>query len=70
MDNNLSNKNISICDECDSQYYLNTSQMANLCPNCTHILYGYDNCAHQFKNDRCMKCFWNGNESCFIKTQK
>jgi len=56
-------KSIIICDECGSEYYLNSSKMTNLCPECSHILYGYENCNHNFESGRCLKCFWNGNTS-------
>lgn len=61
---------IAICDECRSEYYSTTSKMNNLCPECSHILYGYQNCEHQFKNDRCEKCYWNGSSSEFLKSLK
>ena len=70
MDNKLSNSNIIICDECGSEYYSDTSQMDSLCPECSHILYGYENCRHEFKNGRCVKCFWNGNTSDYIQKLK
>ena len=66
MDNTLSNRNINTCDECNSQYYSDTSEMSSLCPECSHILYGYKNCEHQFENGRCIKCFWNGKKSDYI----
>ncbi len=47
------------CDECGSEYYRETSGMANLCQECSHRLYGYKKCEHQFENGRCIKCFWN-----------
>lgn len=43
-------KNLKICDECQSQYKAETSKMENLCPECSHLLYGYENCRHQFEN--------------------
>lgn len=57
-----------ICDECESAYCQSASQMTNLCPECSHTLYGYDNCKHQFENGRCLKCFWNGNRSDYINS--
>jgi predicted RNA-binding Zn-ribbon protein involved in translation (DUF1610 family) len=68
MDNRQDEKNISICDECGSEYYTETSKMSSLCPNCSHILYGYINCSHDFENGRCLKCFWNGATSGFSVT--
>ena len=63
-------KEIKVCDECKSEYYAGTSKMKNLCPECSHILYGYDNCDHQFSDGRCIKCFWNGSVSEYVKTLK
>jgi predicted RNA-binding Zn-ribbon protein involved in translation (DUF1610 family) len=63
-------KEITLCDECRSEYYSHTSEMTNLCPECSHILYGYKNCHHEFVNNRCEKCFWNGNTSEYLKRIK
>ena len=58
---------IRICVECGSQFLKSKSKMKNLCPECASILYGYENCKHIFKNGRCIKCFWNGSRSDYIK---
>lgn len=63
-------KDIGICDECGSEFRLSASGMKYLCPECAHILYGYENCAHIFKNGRCEKCLWDGSRSAFIKNIK
>lgn len=63
-------KTIKICDECNSEFFEEKSQMKNLCPECSHFLYGYPNCSHEMKNGRCKKCHWNGNESVYIKKLK
>lgn len=68
MDNKQNEKAIAVCDECGSEFYKETSQMSSLCPNCSHFLYGYKNCSHQFENGRCLKCFWNGTTTSFITT--
>nr|WP_313091431.1 hypothetical protein [Moraxella sp. CTOTU48268] len=34
------------CDECGSEFFNNVSPMQNLCPNCSHLLYGLNNCEH------------------------
>jgi len=60
-------QSIAICDECGSEYYQDTSKMSNLCPECSSILYGYDNCVHKFEDGRCVKCFWDGSISDYIK---
>ena len=64
---------IIICDECKSEFYKSSSLMDKLCPECSHSLYGYENCEHDFTNQRCKKCYWNGNSSDYvdkIKSQK
>ena len=66
MENTIQDKYIGICDECGSEYYQSTSKMANLCPECSHFLYGYENCDHTFENNRCLKCFWDGSVSNYI----
>ncbi len=60
---------ISTCDECQSDFYLKTSQMFSLCPQCAHILYGYENCSHIFKNERCIICHWDGSQSEYINNK-
>ncbi len=58
------NKNITVCDECGSEYYSEKSEMNSLCPECTHIIYGYNNCDHVFDgNCRCTKCHWDVSKS-------
>jgi len=59
-----------VCDECGSEYYQSTSKMASLCPECSSILYGYENCTHKFENGRCVKCFRNGSISDHLKSIK
>ena len=58
-----------ICSECQSEFYVATSEMENLCSECAHYLYDYKKCDHQFENGRCIKCFWNGNHSNYIKNK-
>lgn len=67
---NSDDRNIKTCDECKSEFYENSSLMQNLCPECSHIIYYYENCEHVFKNDRCVKCFWNGNSSDYLRNLK
>ncbi|WP_253279776.1 hypothetical protein [Nonlabens sp. MIC269] len=64
------NRTIKICDECDSEYYSDTSKMTKMCPDCSHFLYGYDNCNHEFKNGRCVHCYWNGKSSEYVNGLK
>ncbi len=56
-------REIIICDECESEYFADTSGMEKLCPDCSHVLYGHPNCQHSFKNEKCTKCYWNGRGS-------
>ncbi len=58
---------IGICAECGSEYLKSTSEMLALCPECAHILYGYENCQHVFKDGKCMKCLWNGRHSDYVQ---
>jgi predicted RNA-binding Zn-ribbon protein involved in translation (DUF1610 family) len=58
------------CEECNSDYFISTSKMSNLCPECSHQLYNYENCSHIFQNNRCIKCHWNGNTTEFIRILK
>ena len=58
------------CDECGSLYFLNSSKMKNLCPECANALYGYPNCQHVFENGRCIKCYWDDSKSVFVNKIK
>nr|WP_315167421.1 hypothetical protein [uncultured Flavobacterium sp.] len=44
--------------------------MIDLCPDCTHKLYGYPNCEHEFENGKCIKCGWNGKTSKYLKNRE
>ena len=66
----MNKDNYSICDECGSEFLKSTSKMMALCPECAHVLYGYPNCAHDFKNGRCIYCHWDGSQSEYIKGLK
>lgn len=61
---------IELCDECGSGFLKEMSKMKKLCPECAHILYGYPNCNHVFKNGRCIYCYWNGGQSKYIESLK
>ena len=61
-------KETNICDECDSSFYKHTSKMENLCPECVSILYGYENCIHDFNNNVCKKCGFNGVHSEYVES--
>jgi predicted RNA-binding Zn-ribbon protein involved in translation (DUF1610 family) len=58
------------CDECGSEFYKDSSSMKHICSECSSILYGYENCKHKFVNNRCVKCYWNGNSSSYIEKLK
>ena len=60
-------KEIKTCDECGSKFYASASKMQSLCPECASILYGYENCNHVFENGRCVKCFWDGSRSEYVR---
>ncbi len=63
-------KEIITCSECESEFFKDSSKMEGLCPECSHVLYDYENCEHEFVNDRCIKCNWNGRSSDYIKSLK
>lgn len=58
---------INRCEECKSDFFIGKSPMENLCPECSHVLYGSANCLHVFENNNCIKCGWNGKASKFIE---
>lgn len=60
----------TICDECNSQYKSEKSKMSSLRPECANALYGYKKCEHEFKDGQCLKCFWDGSTSAFVKKMK
>ena len=66
---NSSTQKLSVCNECGSTYYADTSPMRSLCPECAHILYGYPSCKHIFVNKRCQKCHWDGSHSAYAKSR-
>lgn len=55
------------CDECGSPFLAASSAMDGLCPECAHQLYGYPNCRHEWINDRCTKCGWDGSRSDYVR---
>lgn len=65
----LEEKELSVCDECGSLFFRDSSQMMGLCPECANTLYGYPNCTHHFQNGRCVNCYWDGSKSKYIKKQ-
>ena len=68
MERNDSEKvGTAICVECGSAFLKASSKMDNLCPECSHILYGYENCKHSFVHGKCKKCLWDGSRSEYVK---
>ena len=57
---------LSDCDECGSDYFADSSKMAQLCPECSHHLYGHAQCAHAFVHQRCSQCGWDGSRSEYL----
>ncbi|MFT5779520.1 MAG: putative nucleic acid-binding Zn-ribbon protein, partial [Crocinitomicaceae bacterium] len=47
------NRETNSCAECGSSYFKDGSLMAEICPECSHRLYGHTNCEHVFENGRC-----------------
>lgn len=55
------------CGECGSLYLADSSQMCEMCPQCSTIIFGYDPCNHVFVDGRCSLCYWDGSASRYIK---
>ncbi|AZN99133.1 hypothetical protein EJ066_19440 [Mesorhizobium sp. M9A.F.Ca.ET.002.03.1.2] len=62
----MTDRSITTCDECGSTYFVESSAMASLCPECAFRLYRYPACEHQFKDSRCTACGWDGSRSKYI----
>jgi hypothetical protein len=63
-------KSIISCIECQSSFFVDSSYMAGMCPECSHHLYGYDNCSHNIKDGRCVRCHWDETVSDYISNLK
>jgi predicted RNA-binding Zn-ribbon protein involved in translation (DUF1610 family) len=61
---------ISKCNECNSNFKKGSSEMMALCPECSHYLYEYENCAHEMEQGVCKKCLWDGSVSEYVKSVK
>jgi hypothetical protein len=61
----MTTRELRECDECESDYFADSSEMAKLCPECASLLYGYAVCRHTFENGRCKTCWWDGSHSAF-----
>lgn len=64
------NQTVKTCDECGSSFFPKVSRMVGLCPECSHLIYGYENCRHIFTDGRCSICHWDGSISDFSKKLK
>lgn len=64
---NSTPETIAACTECGSWFLRSASKMRGLCPECASRLYGYETCAHEFRDGKCVKCLWDGSPSDFIK---
>jgi predicted RNA-binding Zn-ribbon protein involved in translation (DUF1610 family) len=62
--------NTKRCDECGSDYFADSSAMAQLCPECAHLLYAYPICEHNFADGRCTRCGWDGSLSRLSKERR
>ena len=58
------------CDECGSNYFNDSSEMESLCPECASVVYGYEPCLHEFNDNRCIKCHWDGSVSEYVSSLK
>ncbi|RYD31729.1 MAG: hypothetical protein EOP86_17275 [Verrucomicrobiaceae bacterium] len=56
-----------VCDEGGGLFLLEASRMSGLCPECAHLLYGYEPCQHTFMEGRCLKCHWDGSVSAYCR---
>jgi hypothetical protein len=55
-----------LCDGCGSAFIIGSSQMAALCAECAHHLYGSPKCEHAFDERRCLRCGWDGSRSKYV----
>ena len=55
------------CDECVSTYFADSSKMMQLCNECAFQLYGYPQCEHEFDQQCCSKCGWDGSVSAYLR---
>jgi hypothetical protein len=70
VERHSSGKPLVRCCECGSLFFKGLSRMSELCPECAHRLYGYDNCSHVMSEGRCVKCYWDGSISDFLKRRE
>ena len=62
---------VTSCDECRSLYFADSSKMRPLCSECSHRLYGYLSCEHEFMvanaGKQCTRCGWDGARSEYLR---
>ena len=61
-------KEVKTCEECGSEFLASKSKMSDLCPECSSVIYGYENCKHNIVNGKCTLCMWDGSRSEYIKS--
>ena len=64
----MSNRSTATCDECGSLFFADASRMDGLCPECAHLLYGDEACAHSFGCNRGLP--WAGSLSLDREVQR
>lgn len=62
----MARRDQNICEECGSPYFRDGSEMASLCAECAHHLFGYPPCPHEFAEGHCISCGWNGRHSDYL----
>lgn len=65
-----SNHNLPVCAECGSSFFHDSSGYTSLCRECAHWIYGSPECVHEFQEQQCSKCGWDGSTSGFIQQLK
>ena len=60
----------SLCDECGSTFTPSKSAYVGLCPECAHWIYGSPACNHEFLNNKCSHCGWDGSVSKYVESIK
>jgi predicted RNA-binding Zn-ribbon protein involved in translation (DUF1610 family) len=66
----MTERETKTCDECGSLFFSDASRMDRLCPECAHLLYGYETCDHTFTDGRCTRCGWDGSVSEYCRKLK
>ncbi len=66
----MKNRPTKPCEECGSLYFGDSSRMMDMCPECSHLIYGYEPCVHVFVGKHCQKCYWDGSVSPYCQSLK